>query len=35
MVHTTNAMDNGVEVDGSRLPVRVLHRGAVSIIQSC
>jgi len=33
MGHTTNAVDNGVEVYGSRLRVRVLDWGAVSNIQ--
>jgi len=32
MGRTTNAMDDGVEIDRSRLRVRVLHRGAVSNI---
>ena len=35
MARTTNAMDDGVEVDGSRLRVGVLHRGAFSNIHNC
>ena len=35
MGRTTNAMEDAVEVDGSRIRVRVLHWGAVSNIQSC
>lgn len=33
MGHTTNAVDEGIEVYGSRFRVWVLDRGAVSNIQ--